>query len=140
SQSRTPRVLRATKETDLASCCRLCLACEFISLAAAGRSKSNPSMASASASWTKRWLRPEVYPLFVATGVAVGICGMQLIRNITGNPEVRVLKEKRAAGVLENFDEGKRYSQHGFRKFIDGRKPEIMQSLNSWMADPPKDD
>ncbi|CAN6180271.1 unnamed protein product, partial [Urochloa humidicola] len=103
-------------------------------------SSSDPSMASASASWTKRWLRPEVYPLFVATGVAVGICGMQLIRNITGNPEVRVLKEKRAAGVLENFDEGKRYSQHGFRKFIDGRKPEIMQSLNSWMADPPKDD
>ncbi|CAL5079653.1 unnamed protein product [Urochloa decumbens] len=97
-------------------------------------------MASASASWTKRWLRPEVYPLFFATGVAVSICGMQLIRNITGNPEVRVLKEKRAAGVLENFEEGKKYSQHGFRKFIDGKKPEIMQSLNSWMADPPKDD
>ncbi|CAL5066059.1 unnamed protein product [Urochloa decumbens] len=96
-------------------------------------------MASA-ASWSKRWLRPEVYPLFLVTGVAVSICGMQLIRNITGNPEVRVLKEKRAAGVLENFDEGKRYSQHFFRKFIDGKKPEIMQSLNSWMADPPKDD
>ncbi|KAG2641335.1 uncharacterized protein LOC120668288 [Panicum virgatum] len=96
-------------------------------------------MASAAAgSWSKRWIRPEVWPLFFATGTAVGICGMQLIRNITGNPEVRVLKEKRAAGVLENHDEGKRYSQHGFRKFIDGRKPEIMENLNSWMADPPK--
>ncbi|KVD98163.1 NADH-ubiquinone reductase complex 1 MLRQ subunit, partial [Cynara cardunculus var. scolymus] len=37
----------------------------------------------------KRWLRPEVYPLFAAVGVAVGICGMQLVRNISGNPEVR---------------------------------------------------
>jgi hypothetical protein len=31
----------------------------------------------------------QVYPLFAATGVAVGICAMQLIRNITTNPEVR---------------------------------------------------
>jgi hypothetical protein len=45
----------------------------------------------ASASWSKRWLRPEVYPLFLATGVAVSICAMQLIRNITGNPEVRLV-------------------------------------------------
>jgi hypothetical protein len=30
-----------------------------------------------------------VYPLFAAMGVAVGICGFQLFRNITGNPEVR---------------------------------------------------
>ncbi|KAL9995090.1 putative NADH-ubiquinone reductase complex 1 MLRQ subunit [Helianthus debilis subsp. tardiflorus] len=29
-----------------------------------------------------------VYPLFAAVGVAVGICGMQLVRNISGNPEV----------------------------------------------------
>jgi hypothetical protein len=31
----------------------------------------------------------QVYPLFAAMGVAVGICGFQLFRNITGNPEVR---------------------------------------------------
>ncbi|KAL9999685.1 putative NADH-ubiquinone reductase complex 1 MLRQ subunit [Helianthus debilis subsp. tardiflorus] len=42
-----------------------------------------------SSSTLKRWLRPEVYPLFAALGVAVGICGMQLVRNISGNPEVR---------------------------------------------------
>ncbi|GJN12231.1 hypothetical protein PR202_ga30524 [Eleusine coracana subsp. coracana] len=78
----------------------------------------------------------QVYPLFAATGVAVGICAMQLIRNITTNPEVRVTKENRAAGILENFDEGKRYSRHGFRQFIDGKRPEIMPGLNSFMADP----
>jgi len=54
-------------------------------------------MASAAAgSWSKRWIRPEVWPLFFATGTAVGICGMQLIRNITGNPEVR-------SGPLDSF-------------------------------------
>ncbi|KAJ0681280.1 putative NADH-ubiquinone reductase complex 1 MLRQ subunit [Helianthus annuus] len=31
----------------------------------------------------------SVYPLFAAVGVAVGICRMQLVRNISGNPEVR---------------------------------------------------
>ncbi|OEL16924.1 hypothetical protein BAE44_0022057 [Dichanthelium oligosanthes] len=98
-------------------------------------------MASAAASsWSKRWIRPEAWPIFFATGTAVAMCSMQLIRNITGNPEVRVLKEKRAAGVLENHEEGKRYSQHGFRQFIDRQKPEIMGRINSWMADPPKYD
>ncbi|KAF8407972.1 hypothetical protein HHK36_007112 [Tetracentron sinense] len=38
-----------------------------------------------------RWLRPEVYPLFAAVGVAIGICGFQLVRNICFNPEVRSL-------------------------------------------------
>jgi hypothetical protein len=51
----------------------------------------------------------------------------------------RVTKENRAAGVLDNFDEGKRYSRHGFRRFIDGKRPEIMPSLNSFMADPKQD-
>ncbi|KAF2282883.1 hypothetical protein GH714_043303 [Hevea brasiliensis] len=39
----------------------------------------------------------EVYPLFAAVGVAVGICGLQLVRNICINPEVRVNKQDRAA-------------------------------------------
>ncbi|KAI3739278.1 hypothetical protein L2E82_29679 [Cichorium intybus] len=56
-----------------------------------------------SSSTLKRWLRPEVYPLFAAMGVALGICGMQLFRNISGNHEVRVTKEKRVAGIFINF-------------------------------------
>ncbi|KAG4378748.1 hypothetical protein GLYMA_17G093701v4 [Glycine max] len=51
-----------------------------------------------------RWLRPEVYPLFAA----LGICGLQLVRNICINPDVRVSKEKRTAGVLENSAEGEK--------------------------------
>ncbi|XP_024978045.1 uncharacterized protein LOC112515448 [Cynara cardunculus var. scolymus] len=83
-----------------------------------------------------RWLRPEVYPLFAAVGVAVGICGMQLIRNISSNPEVRVNKENRAAGVLDNFAEGEKYAEHSLRKFVRNKDPEIMPSINSFFADP----
>ncbi|KAF7806125.1 B12D protein [Senna tora] len=83
-----------------------------------------------------RWIRPEVYPLFAAVGVAVGICGMQLVRNITTNPEVRVTKEKRAAGVLDNYEEGKQYAEHFVRKYVRNKAPEIMPSINSFFADP----
>ncbi|KAK4283495.1 hypothetical protein QN277_000439 [Acacia crassicarpa] len=83
-----------------------------------------------------RWLKPEVYPLFASVGVAVGICGMQLIRNITTNPEVRLLKEKRAAGVLENFAEGEKYKEHGLRKYVRNKSPEIMPSVNNFFSKP----
>merc|ERR1711879_85907 len=90
----------------------------------------------ASSSAVNRWLRPEVYPLFAAVGVAVGICGMQLIRNICTNPEVRVTKENRTAGVLDNFEEGEKYSQHGLRKFVRNKSPQIMPSVNKFFSDP----
>ncbi|XP_078441193.1 uncharacterized protein LOC144711145 [Wolffia australiana] len=83
-----------------------------------------------------RWLRPEVYPLFVTVGAAVGLCGFCLVRNITSNPDVRVTKEKRTAGVLENFKEGKQYREHGLRNFLRTRPPEIMPSINGFFSDP----
>ncbi|KAL3835654.1 hypothetical protein ACJIZ3_010390 [Penstemon smallii] len=83
-----------------------------------------------------RWMKPEVYPLFAAVGVAVGVCCMQLVRNISTNPEVRVNKENRIAGILENFDEGEKYAEHGLRKYVRGRRPEIMPSLNKFFSDP----
>ncbi|KAK1575406.1 hypothetical protein Q3G72_005211 [Acer saccharum] len=80
-----------------------------------GLLKEGETQASEAAS-PLSWKVREGSPHFIkhifrasATGVAVGICCMQLVRNITGNPEVRVLKEKRAAGVLDNFVEGERY-------------------------------
>ncbi|XP_006357136.1 uncharacterized protein [Solanum tuberosum] len=89
-----------------------------------------------SSSTVNRWLRPEVYPLFAAVGVAVGICGFQLVRNVCINPEVRVTKENRAAGVLENFSEGEKYAEHTLRKFVRNRSPEIMPSINGFFSDP----
>ncbi|XP_009588369.1 uncharacterized protein [Nicotiana tomentosiformis] len=90
----------------------------------------------AASSSINRWLRPEVYPLFVAVGVAFGICGFQLVRNICINPEVRVTKENRAAGVLDNFTEGEKYAEHALRKFVRNRAPEIMPSINGFFSDP----
>ncbi|CBI27548.3 hypothetical protein AAG906_004240 [Vitis piasezkii] len=87
-------------------------------------------------STVNRWLRPEVYPLFAAVGVAVGICGMQLVRNICTNPEVRVTKQNRTAGVLENFEEGERYAEHRLRKFVRNKEPQIMPSINKFFSDP----
>ncbi|WKA08587.1 hypothetical protein VitviT2T_026296 [Vitis vinifera] len=78
-----------------------------------------------------RWLRPEVYPLFAAMGVAVGICGFQLVRNICINPDVRVSKENRAAGVLENFTEGQKYSEHFLRKYVRNKYKLLLINLNS---------
>ncbi|KAJ0988236.1 hypothetical protein J5N97_006592 [Dioscorea zingiberensis] len=83
-----------------------------------------------------RWLRPEVYPLFAAVGVAIGICGYQLFRNLRINPEVRINKEGRAAGVLENFAEGQKYAEHSLRKFVRNKTPEIMPSINKFFTDP----
>ncbi|XP_066393765.1 uncharacterized protein [Miscanthus floridulus] len=85
---------------------------------------------------SSRWVRPEVYPLFATTGVAVGICVMQLVRNITTNPEVRVTKENRAAGVLDNHDEGRRYSQHGVRRFWLSKRRDYMQAMDNVPTDP----
>ncbi|XP_049371868.1 uncharacterized protein LOC125836698 [Solanum verrucosum] len=87
-------------------------------------------------STVNRWLRPEVYPLFAAVGVAVGICGFQLVRNVCINPEVRDKKRNRAAGVLENFSEGEKYAEHTLRKFVRNRSPEIMPSINGFFSDP----
>ncbi|KAI3462973.1 hypothetical protein Pfo_019636 [Paulownia fortunei] len=83
----------------------------------------------------KQWIRPEVFPLFAAVGLAFGICGMQLVRNICTNPEVRVNKENRAAGVLDNHAEGEKYAEHAVRKFVRNRAPEIMPSVNKFFRD-----
>lgn len=48
----------------------------------------------------------------------------------------RVSKEARAAGVLDNFAEGEKYSEHFLRKYVRNRAPEIMPSINSFFTDP----
>lgn len=48
----------------------------------------------------------------------------------------RVSKEKRIAGVLENYAEGEAYAEHRFRKFLRNRPPQVMPSLNNFFSDP----
>ncbi|KAI3777019.1 hypothetical protein L1987_46812 [Smallanthus sonchifolius] len=82
-----------------------------------------------------RWVRPEVYPLMAAMTFVTSMCVFQLTRNVFMNPDVRVNKEHRTTAVLENHDEGQKYAEHGFRRFLRTRPPEVMPTVNSFFSD-----
>ncbi|KAJ0712303.1 putative NADH-ubiquinone reductase complex 1 MLRQ subunit [Helianthus annuus] len=77
------------------------------------------------------------------------MCVFQLTRNVFMNPDVsgrcprhkgssapdRVNKVHRTTAVLENHDEGEKYAEHGLRKFLRTRPPEIMPTVNSFFSD-----
>ncbi|XP_023528505.1 uncharacterized protein LOC111791411 [Cucurbita pepo subsp. pepo] len=81
-----------------------------------------------------RWVKPEVYPLMAAMGFVTTMCVFQLTRNILINPDVRVNKEHRRMGVLENGEEGEKYAQHTLRRFLRTRPPEIMPTINRFFS------
>ncbi|RXH99733.1 hypothetical protein DVH24_021535 [Malus domestica] len=70
--------------------------------------------------------------------VAVGIRGSSLFHYITINPEVRVTKENRAVGALDNDVEGEMYKEHFLRKFVYNKAPKIMPGINDFVTDPCK--
>lgn len=76
----------------------------------------------------------QIFPLFAAMGAALGICGFAIARNIAINPDVRISKEDRAAGILENYNEGKSYKDHSLRDYVKDCKPEIMPGLNRFFS------
>ncbi|KAG0579235.1 hypothetical protein KC19_4G083800 [Ceratodon purpureus] len=84
--------------------------------------------------FSKRWIKPEIYPLFLAIGTALGICGYAMARNLAINPDVRISKEDRAAGVLENYKEGEAYKMHGLRAFVGKHEPQIMPGVNNYFS------
>ncbi|XP_022980760.1 uncharacterized protein LOC111480034 [Cucurbita maxima] len=81
-----------------------------------------------------RWVKPEVYPLMAAMGFVTTMCVFQLTRNILINPDVRVNKEHRRMGVLENEEEGEKYAEHSLRRFLRTRPPEIMPTINRFFS------
>jgi len=50
------------------------------------------------------------------------------------NGTCRLSKEKRSAGILENYEEGERYAEHGLRKYVRNRAPQIMSSINDFFT------
>ncbi|XP_050229973.2 uncharacterized protein LOC126679079, partial [Mercurialis annua] len=76
-----------------------------------------------------RWIKPEVYPLMAAMAFVTSLCTFQLTRNVFLNPDVRVNKVHRRMALLENEDEGEKYAEHGLRKFLRTREPEIMPAI-----------
>ncbi|MFS7947982.1 putative NADH-ubiquinone reductase complex 1 MLRQ subunit [Helianthus anomalus] len=81
-----------------------------------------------------QWMRPEVYPLMAAMTFVTGMCVFQLTRNVFMNPDARVNKVHRTMGVLENHDEGQKYAEHGLRRFLRTRPPEVMPNVNSFFS------
>ncbi|CAM6048040.1 unnamed protein product [Sphagnum compactum] len=93
-------------------------------------------MASKASRWSQQWFRPEILPLFLAVGTGLGISGFAVMRNFAINPDVRLNKEDRKAGILENYEEGQTYQEHSFRTLLRDRRPEIMPSFNDFLSKP----
>ncbi|XP_073005983.1 uncharacterized protein [Typha latifolia] len=81
-----------------------------------------------------RWVKPEVYPLLAAMTFVTSMCVFQLTRNVFMNPDVRVNKTNRTTAILDNAEEGEKYSQHSLRKFLSQRRPEVMPAINSFFS------
>ena len=47
----------------------------------------------------------------------------------------RLLKENRATGILENFEEGDKYVEHLLKKYVHNKSPEIMPSINKYFIE-----
>ncbi|KAJ0099111.1 uncharacterized protein LOC116140184 [Pistacia vera] len=82
-----------------------------------------------------RWMKPEIYPLLGAMTFVTSMCIFQLTRNMLLNPDVKINKAHRTMGVLENQEEGEKYAEHGLRKFLRTRRPEIMPSINHFFSE-----
>lgn len=106
----------------------------------------------------------QVYPLMAAMGFVASLCIFQLTRNVFMNPDVRlelqadallcntvippfssswsvstggicrINKTHRGTAVLDNEEEGKKYVEHGLRKFLRTRPPEIMPTINRFFS------
>ncbi|XP_034707548.1 uncharacterized protein LOC117930887 [Vitis riparia] len=85
-----------------------------------------------------RWVIPEVYPLLGAMAIVGGMVVFSLGRHVIMNPDVRISKEGRKQAVLDNAEEGERYAEHGLRKFLRTRTPEIFPKVNRFFSDPEK--
>ncbi|OAY84159.1 uncharacterized protein LOC109721768 [Ananas comosus] len=81
-----------------------------------------------------RWIKPDVYPLVAAMTFVTGMCLFQLTRNMFLNPDVRINKLHRTTAVLDNADEGQKYSQHALRRFLSSRPPEVMPAINHFFS------
>ncbi|TKY50144.1 NADH-ubiquinone reductase complex 1 MLRQ subunit [Spatholobus suberectus] len=82
-----------------------------------------------------RWMKPEVYPLVGAMAFVTSMVIFQLSRNLLTNPDVRINKERRSMGVLDNKEKGEKYSDHGLRRFLRTRPLEIVPTINHFFSE-----
>jgi len=71
----------------------------------------------------KKFIRPELYPLCFTVSAILGLSGFLISRNLTINPDVRINKDDRVAGILKNHKEGKTYYNHQLRGYLRSHYP-----------------
>lgn len=86
------------------------------------------------------WMAAEAYPIFVVIGGAMGLCGFQLARCVSQNPDCKVFKSTRSEAVPEQWDDqknGSKFHDHAIRRFV---RPYagggIMKQVNIYMSKP----
>lgn len=57
-----------------------------------------------------------------------------LVINFWSENWYRVNKTRRSMAVLDNREEGEKYAEHGLRKFLRTRPPEIMPTINHFFS------
>ncbi|PNX88520.1 b12d protein [Trifolium pratense] len=62
--------------------------------------------------------------------------GLVSLAQLVGHCGPMVTKQNRAAGILDNFSEGEKYSQHFVRRFVRDKSPQIMPGINNFFSDP----
>lgn len=81
-----------------------------------------------------------MYPIFVAIGSAVGLCGFFCTRQLVTSPGFTAAKTKRMAGLNEGdawVKEGKSWREHRVRRTLKsmyGGQPQIFTGLNASMG------
>jgi len=87
-----------------------------------------------------KWVVPEVYPIFVAIGGAVGLCGFFCTRQMTQSPGFRCWKTNRMNGdefgEEKHFKQGQNYREHVIRRYLRTVTPQIMPGINNAMSKP----
>ncbi|KAG0575909.1 hypothetical protein KC19_5G039100 [Ceratodon purpureus] len=67
----------------------------------------------------------EILPMAAVVGATFFVS-----RNLSINPDVRINKDDRAAGVLDNYEEGRMYRDHEFRKYLSMQHKTVMPAFN----------
>ncbi|KAK8497966.1 hypothetical protein V6N12_057140 [Hibiscus sabdariffa] len=79
------------------------------------------------------WSKPEEGWVKCILGLAHNI-GWCSVVEAHGSWDTRINKSDRSKAVLENYEEGEKYAEHGLRKFLRTRPPEIMPAVNHFFS------
>jgi hypothetical protein len=84
------------------------------------------------------FLNPDVrsapHPTVAALGAVCIFVLCWLTESLNANFR-RISKSHRQSAVLENAEEGERYSQHAFRRYVSAHRPEVFPAINRFFSE-----